>query len=239
MSARIAIISDLHFALQKNVLCPNRHGEFADRLLQDVVKRFNDSIKPDVVIISGDLINFPDDASASDLLNKLKGLLDQLTMPYIVIPGNHDPAPVEFYRYFPEQKAITDVGSLRFVTFCDEEMPGYNAHRSEHDFAKMRAAANGWNGNLIAVQHVPVGDPADHDCYYNYTNAPDVLRLLNECGYCLCISGHEHAGLPVKRSGCTTFVTAPGLCETPFRYLVLELAGNGDVTAVHEETIPQ
>ena len=235
-SARIVILSDLHFALQKNVLCPSRHGEWADRLLQAVVTSCNQTHKPDVVIVAGDLINFPDDENAAELLLKLKGLLDQLTMPYIVIPGNHDPEPERFYRFFPKQKDVTDVGNLRIVTFCDEEMPGYNARRSDADFAKMQAAALDWNGKLIAVQHVPVGYPDDHHCFYNYTNAPDVMRALEECHYDLCIAGHEHAGLPVKRCGCTTFVTAPGICETPFRYLVLDFADHGEL-AIREETV--
>ena len=236
-SPRIVILSDLHFALQKNLLCPGRHGEYADRLLQSVVTRCNQVLKPDVVVVAGDLINFPDDENASELLLKLKHLLDQLTMPYLVIPGNHDPEPERFYRHFPMQKDITNIGDLRFVSFCDEEMPGYNARRSIADFEKMRAAARDWNGKRIALQHVPVGYPDEHyKCFYNYTNAPEVMRSLEECQYDLCISGHEHAGLPVKKSGCTTFVTAPGICETPFRYLVLDFADQGEI-AIREETV--
>lgn len=233
---RIAVISDLHFAHQINTACPGRHGEYADIFLLRAIHRFNRYIKPDAVVVAGDLINFPDDADAGALLLQLKAYLDKLQMPYIVIPGNHDPLPEKFYQYFPEQKEITDVGDMRFVSFMDEEVPGYNAHRSDNDFAKMRKAAQDWNGKLIAVQHVPVGYPGEHDCFYNYTNAPEVMKALEECHYDLCIAGHEHAGLPVKKYGGTTFVTAPGLCESPFRYLVLDLDGKGNV-AVQEEML--
>ncbi len=48
------------------------------------------------------MINNPEGSNAKVLLQELKQLLELLNAPYIVIPGNHDPAPEIFYQTFDD-----------------------------------------------------------------------------------------------------------------------------------------
>lgn len=220
---RIAVVSDLHFASEKLPNAPLRHGEYSDTFLLRAVHRFNRFIRPDVVLVAGDLINNALDPDVPELLEKLKKTLDLLTVPYRVIPGNHDPVPDVFYKVFPEHRQMLDVGRFRFVPFADPETPVNNACRQPEDFERMRLARENWDGELIALQHVPVGPPGDHPCWYNFDNANDVLAAMKKYRFTACISGHEHAGLPVRELDGTTLICTPGLCESPFSYLVIDI----------------
>ncbi len=234
MSIRAAVISDLHLAAEQNVHIPGRRGEIADILLLRAVRRLNRFIKPDIVLITGDLINAPGSADAVKLSETLRDTLALLTMPYLVIPGNHDLKNQEFYRIFPKPEKFTDVGKVRFVAFDDAETPGYNAVRSAGDLEIMREARDGWDGFLVSVQHVPLLPPGMLP--YNYDNAAEVLAVMKECGYRASISGHYHPGFqPTVYKG-TTLITVKATCETPFTYQLVEIGDDGQVE-VREEAL--
>ena len=65
---KIAVITDLHYAKEKNLACPDRMGERAKELLSAAVKRLNEETKPDILLVGGDLVNNSRDA---DLLKEL------------------------------------------------------------------------------------------------------------------------------------------------------------------------
>lgn len=232
---RLAVLSDIHFMSAPPATPFARRGEYGDTFLLRAVHRFNRFIKPDAVLVAGDLINNALDPDVPELLEKLKKTLDLLTVPYLVIPGNHDPAPEVFYKVFPEHRKTLDVGRYRFVPFADPETPVNNACRRQEDFERMRQAREHWGGELIALQHVPVGPPEDHPCWYNFDNANDVLAAMKKYRFKACISGHEHAGLPVRELDGTTLICTPGLCESPFSYLVIDMDAGGGVHVTRED----
>ncbi len=234
MSVKVAIVSDLHYAAEPNPLIPKRRGELAAILLLRAVHRFNRFIKPDIVLVTGDLINQPDAPDADVLSAELRDILALLKMPYIVIPGNHDLKNEAFYRIFPRPAQFTDIGKVRFVTFDDPETPGYNALRTPADIEFMRRARAGWTGPLVSVQHVPL--LPRQTAPYNYDNSDELLAVLEECGYTASVSGHYHNGLAPMQHGATTLVTAAATCETPFPYSIMEIGDDGKVT-VQQETL--
>ncbi|MBR2643557.1 MAG: metallophosphoesterase, partial [Lentisphaeria bacterium] len=101
---RLAILSDIHYMSAPPTKPFARCGEYGDTFLLRAVRRFNRFIKPDVVLVAGDLIHDPNDPAAEGLLEELKKTLNILTVPYLVIPGNHDPAHELFYRVFADHK---------------------------------------------------------------------------------------------------------------------------------------
>lgn len=232
MSIKIAVISDLHYSAEPNPLIPKRRGELSAILLLRAVHRFNRFIKPDIVLVAGDLINDPTAPDAGKLSEELRDILSLLQMPSLIIPGNHDLKGEEFYRIFPRPELFTDIGNVRFVAFDDPETPGYNATRTPQDIEIMRRARDGWRGQLVSVQHVPLVPP--HAAPYNYDNADELLKIFGECGYTASVSGHFHNGLEPIRHGGTTLLTAAAGCETPFPYYVVEIDDAGHVSQTTE-----
>lgn len=233
MSYRIAVITDVHASLDASH--PRRRREFGSVFLLRTVHRLNRFIKPDLVLILGDLIDDPDAPDALDRLRETKHIIDLLHMPSVVIPGNHDPEPDVFYTVFNRPPTIQDVGPVRILTFVDAEEPGYNAKRSSGDLELMAQARYGHNGPIIALQHVPVLPPGKAECPYGYTNIEDILEVTRDQNITLTVAGHYHKGTPLIREGNNAYYVAPALCEEPFRYTLITIDPEGPAD-VHIET---
>lgn len=224
MKTRIAVVADLHYSSEANLMIPKRKGQFADIMLLRTVHRLNRWIKPDVTLIPGDLINDPNASEAPELLGELKRIIDLLESPVLVLPGNHDPAPENFYKIFERPKSVTEFGDIRIVSFPDDrEEPGYNASRTAEDIALLRQARENFAGPVVSLQHVPLFSPGLTSCPYNYTNAETIIQAMRDAGTNLAISGHFHEGFDLVRQDDTAFLAAPALCESPFGFLLVEI----------------
>jgi histidinol phosphatase-like PHP family hydrolase len=169
-------------------------------------------------------------------LRRLRLLVDRLDAPVLALPGNHDPEPDRFYRVFPKPPPAADIAGLRLLSFLDAEEPGYNAYRSPADLQRLRAEANrSADSTLVSLQHVPLFPPGLHSCPYNYTNADDIIAANRAAGVSLVISGHYHRGLPLFEHDGIHYLTAPALCEAPFRFLVVDI--DGDTIAAREHAL--
>ena len=218
---KIAVITDLHYAKEKNLACPDRMGERAKELLSAAVKRLNEEIKPDILLVGGDLVN---DSNDAELLKELAEILQTIQCPQIIIPGNHDPEPELFYQYFQRPPEFVDIAGFRFLAFPDDlQTDGYNARRSSGDLTRIKKLSA--EKPAILFQHVPLYKRDTIKCYYNYDNAEEIFE---SCGnVILSISGHEHTGF--QPSFCPPFpvVIVPALCEGKNPFAVIELTPEG------------
>jgi len=203
------------------------------------VARLNRLIRPDVTLVLGDLLDDGEGPEAHQRLLELRAVLDALDAPYLAIPGNHDGDEALFYRVFTRPDAFEDISGVRFVSFIDEEKPGYNAKRCDADLERLRTARAGYEGPLVALQHVCLFPPALSVAPYNYTNAPEVISAMKEAGVTLSISGHHHRGAATASDENITFVNAPGLCEAPFPFLVVKIESGRVQTQRHELAMPE
>jgi histidinol phosphatase-like PHP family hydrolase/calcineurin-like phosphoesterase family protein len=221
MACKLAVISDIHYGTPGKL--PRRKSEYGDILLSRAVQRIKESVHPDVVVVLGDCI---DSATASDSMERLaqlKGILDELTCPVIVIRGNHDPEPEQFYAVFPKPPSTVDIGNVRFLTFIDPDRPGFNAERMPHDLARMRAFRGSHQGPIVSLQHVPLLPPGVTSCRYNYTNADELIEIMADQGISLALSGHEHKGTELVHRGGSAFLAVKALCEAPFTFTVITI----------------
>lgn len=221
MRFKIAVITDIHDAATCPL--PERRGEFGQVFLLRTVHRLNRMILPDAVVLLGDLINFPDGEDGKDRLRELRRIIDLIEAPTIVIPGNHDPDPDEFYTIFDRPDDVVDIGHVRFLPFVDPEQPGFNAIRKPEDMARMRKARVGHKGPVVTLQHVPVLPPGKTACRYGYTNIDEIIEVMDEQSITLAIGGHDHRGTPLVRHGRSAYFCAPALCEAPFVFTVIEI----------------
>lgn len=220
---KIVALSDTHFAESSPL--PRRRGELADILLQRAVHRINRWIRPDVVVVLGDLVNDGHGPRAIEYLQQLRSILDTLTCPVIVLPGNHDGDVAAFSTVFPMTQS-RDVQGVRFLSFLDPEEPGYNARRTSAELPRMAAARHGYSGPIVALQHCALYPPKMSECPYNYVNADEVLATMRAQGVSLAISGHYHQGVDIIRHDGGACIITPALCEPPFAFL--EITMNGD-----------
>ncbi len=233
---KIAVLTDVHYGNPGALT--ERRGEIGDILLLRAVHRLNRLIRPDVVIVLGDLLDDGDADGAHDRLVELRTILNLLTAPALVLPGNHDGDPEAFYRVFARPPDVVEIAGARFLPFVDPEAPGYNATRRATDLERFRQARSGFDGPLVALQHVCLVPPERTDVPYNYTNAPAIIAAMAAAGVTLSISGHHHAGSPLIRTETTSFVTAPALCEAPFRFTLITLEDDAATCEHHQLAMP-
>jgi len=234
MKIKIVVISDVHFSTTPNISVPSRRKEFGDILLNRAVNRINRFIKPDITLLLGDLV---DDAQKRDL-EVIKSLSDKIRCPTLVVPGNHDGDLSQFFDVFQELPDYLDVAGYRFVPFCDEEAPGYNATRSEEDLRRMRCVREGHDGPIITIQHVPLFPPGTHRCPYNLTNAETALRIMQEENIQWVIAGHYHDGFQLFEEGLAS-ITAPAFCSKPFRFWEINIDGKSTEVIEHRLSMPE
>jgi len=220
-TVKIAVIADLHYG--RKALNPARRCEISDILLQRTIYRLNRLVKPDITLILGDILDDGQSPEAENNLNYIKTFLDKLDSQYIIIPGNHDCDTDLFYRVFPRPDDLEEICGVRFLSFIDREEPGYNANRSTSDLNLLRIAGNNFSGPIVTLQHVCLFPAGRSDIPYNYTNADEIIKVMKETGVILSLSGHYHKGADTIRDGNITFINAPGMCEAPFPYSVINI----------------
>ncbi len=234
---KIAILNDLHYGASEGSA---RKCEYAKIFLKRAVRRMNRLIRPDVVLVLGDVLNDGEALDAEERLHALRRVLDRLDAPYLAIPGNHDPATEDFYAVFARPADIEDIGGVRFLPFLDAACPGYNAKRSPADIDRFAKARSNFSGPIVSLQHVNLFPPARGHAPYNLVNAPEVIRAMKAHGVSLSVSGHYHAGLHDIYADETLFVNAPAFCEAPFSFLEIELDAQGQAqTALHTLAMPK
>ena len=220
---KIAVLGDIHFSPSLSSAC-GREYALSDIFLLRAVKRINRYIKPDLVLVTGDIVNLPSDTAS---LETCAGCISMLDAPKLVVPGNHDPAPETFYKYFDPLPEKLDIGRYRILPFIDTEMPDFNAVRSGSDIARMKALTEEFDGRVISFQHLPL---------FRKGASPSPYSILN-AGSCplektfLSIGGHFHDGFADIVKGSFSSICVPALCESPFRYGIIDIDdATGEIT---------
>lgn len=186
----IAHISDLHFGAEEPVI--------AEGLLRDLGEQ-----QPQLVVISGDLTQ----RARTAQFQAARNYLDRITVPQIVVPGNHDVPlhnffdrvlrPLTRYRrwitpemhpfYQDDEIAVVGVNTARSSTWKEGRI-------SLLQMARLRAQFDSVPAHLfkILVSHHPFIPPADRTQTALVGRARLALGTLEACGCSLILSGHLH-----------------------------------------------
>ena len=237
MSQRFVVIADPHVSARETE--PPRRGDIGALLLQRAVRRVNQLIKPDIVLLVGDLIDDGTAADAVERTEQARAVVEKLECPFLAIPGNHDLDPYSFYTIFRRPADIVDVKGARYMAFVDPEEPNFNARRTPRDLVRMCNGLDAYSGPSVLFQHVPLFPPGTTDCPTNLTNADEVIATMRKYGASLSVGGHWHAGFDVVRHQGMKFLAAPGLCEDPFPFLEVEIDGADVRVTRHELKMPE
>jgi 3',5'-cyclic-AMP phosphodiesterase len=230
---RIAQISDLH--LRQHL--PGT-ASIATRLSRAMPSYFAqalaqiEALVPDLLVISGDLIDFPMDALDDPVaqeqglrdLELIAKLLNNLSIPIALVQGNHD-HPVLTHQVFGHLPNDQIVKGYRVLTFNDHEGPNHIPVRVSQEQARFQAAL-GDSASLpqIHIQHYVVWPERNEDYPHTYGAGAEMREAMIRAGHVrLVLSGHYHAGVSLFHDQGVWFATARGFTEAPHPFFLYDL----------------
>lgn len=241
---RIAHLSDFHFRHRvghETQNEPQRNGDLRRRM-ETAMVRVN-AQQPDLLVLSGDLIDYPLDAlDDPDTLalgladyRFLRELLSTVHCPIAAVPGNHD-HPALFDDISGDLGPDFPCAGHRVLCFFDAEDETHLPHRQGLDRERMHGALTDSDpAPQIHIQHFLLWPHLQEDYPYNYPDHAELRRALTESGKArLSLSGHYHLGFaPVCVEG-VTYAGVPAFCEPPHPLWLYELSADGvQLTEIH------
>ena len=183
-------LSDLHFGRVAHALVAP---------LSELIGR----IKPDVVVVSGDLTQ----RARTEQFKEARRFLDSLPTPQIVVPGNHDVPlydifsrllqPLDKYRryitntlepfYADEAIAVLGINTARSLTFKRGRI-------NEQQIASARTLLRPLSADVtkIIVTHHPFDLPDGYEDREIVGRARMAMEMFASCGADLFLAGHLH-----------------------------------------------
>jgi len=223
----IAQITDTHIKAEGKL----SYGKVDTRLyLEQCIAHINAlSPQPDVVLVTGDITDF----GRTEEYQQAGLLLDQLEMPYYVIPGNHD-LPDAMRVEFSDHSYLPDDGYIQYVV--DEypvRMIGLDTQvigkphglmcEDRLNWLEQQLLAEPDRPTLLFMHHHPFETGIEHMDSQNCRNG-DVLGALVEkhpqIKYILC--GHVHRQIELAWHG-----TIAAIGSSPSHSVVLDLNPHG------------
>ena len=225
---KLLALSDLHYssAQESSPAHPRRQSGWGRELLRRAIEDARNRGGFDAIAILGDLI---DDAAAPCAAGDLAGLKEELTkaaggVPVIVIPGNHDQGESVAEAFATTCQPIA-CGGYRILPIIDQYAAGDLCIRGQASRDRLAQLAAAGGGPIVVLQHNPMNPAIVSDYPYMLCNRAEVMADYQAHRVLLSISGHYHAGQELSDVGGVKYLTLPALCEEPFRYALVELAG--------------
>jgi len=174
-------------------------------------------LKPDFIVITGDLVNRPGDAAQMDEFDRIRARIDPAIAVY-EMPGNHDvenvPTPESLAAYtarygrdryvFRHRNLVGIVLNSSLIHSPDRAPDAYEAQlawlRTELDAARASGAPH-----IVIFQHHPwfIEKADEPDEYFNLPlmRRTPLLALFREAGVRTLVSGHFHRNAVTTDAG--------------------------------------
>lgn len=229
----VAQLTDTHV-----VADPSLHELYIDnneRLVSAVASLNAESPKPELVLLTGDLTN----TGAHDEYEVLAGLLADLTIPTLAIPGNHDTRD-NIRKLFSHldwadadhASCVVDTngpdGPMRFVGL-DSTTPGkpgasFDAERS----AWLVDAIEGAPGRVaLALHHPPFLTGIEWMDNNGFVGLADLEAVLADHPVERIMSGHIHRSITTTVAGITAVT-----CPSTIHHVDLDLTPDAPVSLI-------
>jgi predicted MPP superfamily phosphohydrolase len=233
---RIAHLTDTHLRhhLPGSSAATEQLSRAMPQLLERAMVRIRDEA-PDLLVMSGDLLDFPFEAIDSPAmlelaerdLRMLAGILAAAGSPYVVVQGNHD-VPHLVRRVFGHLPVDQVIAGHRVLCFNDCQTGNLYPERLGRERDRFLAAlADPSSPPQVYVQHYlvwPRRNVATLASPYTYREAGFLLDTIVKRGLVrLVLSGHYHAGVPLTRIGGAYFAAVPAFAEAPHPYWIYDL----------------
>ncbi len=172
--------------------------------IADLVARQAHQLRPDLLVVSGDLVQRSDFTAQ---WRTITGYLATLPQPQLIVPGNHDVPlynvfarvfrPLGRYRHFisPNLTPVFTRPGLLVVGGCTAH--GLTTDGGRVSLRQLAALEQAFaqcppQTCKVAVLHHHVVDPPGSKGRRRMANADQVMHLLDRCGVELLLCGHIH-----------------------------------------------
>lgn len=250
---KILQITDFH--LRQALAGHNGHVHRLSRHVPKLLEAMNGRIAeeaPDLVAVTGDLLDVPHALLDGDRAYDLKTIVQQsladyamvrrwlegLGRPWMALPGNHDYGPA-FDVVFGTSPEVMQIGHFAVHAFRDWEQAGNQALRIGASRARFEQLLENATeaSREVHLQHFVVRPHVDYNYPLLYGDSDDIAaRAAQAPGRRLLLSGHWHGGTPMVTIGQMQSAVCPAFCEPPHPYRVFELTADGTV-AMREEAL--
>jgi len=214
---------------------------------EQTVKQIN-KLKPDFVVICGDLVHIPNDSSYL-AFNRIKA---KFKMPCYCVPGNHDMGKLPedtssllLYRKVigKDYYSFKHKGATFIITNTQLWKTNVKNESEKFDkwFVKTVKTHENQRNPLIVVGHIPlyVSDPEEKSEYFNFDpeKRKEMLDLFTKNKVVAYLSGHTHKLVCNEYKGiqlvsCET--TSKNFDNRPFGFRLWTVSQN----SVHHSFIP-
>jgi 3',5'-cyclic-AMP phosphodiesterase len=222
----IAQISDLHIKRPGELAYGRVDTAAALTRCVDALNRFTP--QPDLVVITGDLVDTP----SVSAYGHLKRLLAPLRIPLAVVPGNHDGRGM-LRDVWPDSLHVQSGGALNStcsvgdldIVLIDSSMPGAPQGMLDEQtltWLNTTLGASATRPALLFLHHPPFTTGIGHMDAQNLRNAAELAAILRKHQRVrLIAAGHVH------RATLTTFAgIAATICPAPNHAVALDLDGH-------------
>lgn len=226
MAQKFAILSDIHVT----------PGNANEAQLKLAVQEINDS-DVDAVIVSGDLTN---EGSDVQLLN-VKSILDEITKPLYVIPGNHEnnwsqSACKTFNDLWSNDRFVFTVGKLVVIGMnCGPFMKMGDGHIKQEDLTwldKTLSEKVEPGMKVLSINHYPLLSDLD--------NYDDYVRVLMKYPVITHQNGHWHRWRQYETNGINgLMVRCLDMGNGDYGYTIMDVDLDQDWIHVYNKTIGQ
>ena len=169
--------------------------------LEKAVTLIND-LKPDMVLIAGDMVN---DHSDEQAIATFKDIIAHIKYPILLTPGNHDidftmEGLERYHKYFGDDYGKTEcngyciisVNSLLWWTKAPQEL--VECH--DNWLINTLQQAKKEEQPIILLAHIPlfISSVDENDDYFNLpkTKRQEIFNLCEDNGVFLYLAGHTH-----------------------------------------------
>jgi predicted MPP superfamily phosphohydrolase len=197
-----------------------------ERILQNTIDYINEKIKPDLVIITGDIANMGNDREA---LVKAKNVLDKLSCPYYPVIGDHDlndgqDKKKNYKEVFGEINYSFDYRGWHFI------MLGIYPDDSDLGWLKNDLDKNTDKPIILSMHRMLVASSLMKSLSRRYycpelicPRADQIINILNNHGKVAAVlSGHSHTNYRIKKNK-ISYISTASLLEPPYEFRIIRL----------------
>jgi len=231
---RFVQLSDLHCANAKRNPPPRFAFDMhrldlvrSFALVEAAVREMNETVKPDFVVVTGDLV---DDGRDRESLARVKTILDKLACPYHPVIGDHDSREA-WRRVFGAERLNYTFRHGGWRSLAADSSPGV-LDEATLAWLDRELRADPATPTAMFI-HRPIAVPelyvaaarAAYGVPLLLGNAAEVQARLAKAGNVRAVfAGHCHMGIECRSPGLAHYV-APSLAEPPHAYRVVEIRG--------------
>jgi Icc protein len=236
-SLDLLVLTDLHYINTADDSCSieKRKCELGPVLVRAAFQEMQKAgIRPDLLILLGDLVNNGLAAGADRDLAEIAQAARDTGLPILALPGNHDGEIAPFVALLDCLPGLHEIGGVGFIVFHDCVAPDDVTTRPEEALTlPAELARQHPDLPLVALQHNPLHPQIEHEYPFMPTNTLEILDSYRRANVLLSLSGHYHPGQPAHALDGTVYTTLPAACEAPFSYAHVRLRGREAEVTLH------